>query len=94
MATEMKIEQDTLVWKIYIPGKSDMSNRKYQEEIAANWGIKLEFFFGDCTGTYDEKIQEFEKENQAVFAYLENKYGNNWREKFDQEVELLKNNEQ
>lgn len=93
MAQENSVEShqsDSLVWSIYIPGKSDMSDRPYAEQVAQLWGIKLFYFFGDCTGTYDEKRTEFEQSNQAVFRFLTETYGEDWRIKFDQQVAALR----
>jgi hypothetical protein len=81
---------DTLVWSIYIGGKSDMSGRPYEEAIAQKWGIKLVYFFGDCAGTYDYKNEEFKESNQAVFNYLIENFGDDWYMKFNHEVTELR----
>lgn len=81
---------DSLVWSIYIGGKSDMSNRPYEEAIAKNWGIHLVYFFGDCIGTYDYKNEEFKESNKTVFQYLTENFGEDWYTKFNQEVTALR----
>lgn len=81
---------DSLVWSIYIGGKSNMSNRPFEEAVAQKWGIKIVYFFGDCTGTYDYKNEEFKESNKAVFQYLTENFGEDWYTKFNQEVSALR----
>ena len=81
------VSKDSLTWHIYIGGKPDMGTLKACEVVARNWGIKSDFFFGDCGGTYDYKEKEFEVKNKIVYEYLVQKFGENWKDKFDKEVE-------
>jgi hypothetical protein len=85
--TDKTVLKDSLTWHIYIGGKPDMRRVKAKEKIARNWGVKINIFYGDCGGTYDYKYIEFEEKNKSVYEYLTNKYGINWREKFNKEVE-------
>lgn len=86
--------QDTLTWYVYIPGKSESTRREAEKKVAAEWGIRMSYFFGDCTGTYNDKIEEFNKQNETLFAYLSDKHGQDWKRQFDKQVDekIKKNN--
>lgn len=79
--------EDSLIWHMYIGGKPDMKKLECRENVARRWGIVIEYFYGDCVGTYNYKAKEFEDKNKMVFEYLKQKFGGNWLEKFNKEVE-------
>ncbi|MES2800319.1 MAG: hypothetical protein V4638_09920 [Bacteroidota bacterium] len=74
------------IWHIYIGGKPHMPMLECQKTVAAQWGVEIIYFFGDCVGTFDAKAEEFETKNKKTFAILAKAHGDNWREKFDAEV--------
>ncbi len=55
------------------------------EEAAAKFGFKYELM--GCTFVYGNKY------NEQVEAYLERKYGPNWRKKFNEEVQKIRDRE-
>ena len=80
--------QDSLTWHIYIPGRPDMNYLNAQKSVAQKWGVRIEYLYGDCVGTHDEKGKAFESENQTIFNIFIEKFGKDWEAKFQEEVEL------
>ena len=74
-------------WYIYIGGKPDLLYVEISKQVALEWKVEQDYFFGDCTPKYHYKQDEFEKMNQPVYAYLEQEYGKDWGDKFTEEVE-------
>ncbi len=85
--TNQNSVQDTLVFYQYIGGKPYMERVLKEKEIAEKWGFKIEYFFGDCGGTFDYKIEEFKILNEKNSALFIQKFGENWHDKFLVEVE-------
>jgi hypothetical protein len=80
--------QDSLTWYVYIGGKPDMTRVKAEKTVANNWGIKMDYFFGDCGSTYDYKDDEFADKNKPLFKFLEGKYGEDWQVEFDKQTDV------
>ncbi|MGZ5243636.1 MAG: hypothetical protein ACXWEY_00645 [Bacteroidia bacterium] len=81
--------KDTLVLYRYIGGKPSLKYVNAEKETAVKWGFKIEFFFGDCGGTYDYKGDEFNNLNSESYPKFVEKFGKNWAERFYIEVENL-----
>lgn len=80
--------QDSMIWHIYIPGRPDMNYLNTQKAVAQKWGVKVDYLFGDCVGTMDEKGKAYEADNQIIFDYFSEKFGNDWEAKFEEEVQI------
>lgn len=90
LSAQSNSENDSLTLYTYIGGKADMSYVKAKEQVAKKHGLKTEFFYGDCGGTFDYKASEFEIKNRPAFGHLENIYGVNWKEQFEEEIITLR----
>lgn len=82
-------QNDPIILKEYIGGDPFMEFFDAQVEVAKNWGFTIEYFYGDCAGTYDYKIAEFKKYNRRAYKLLSKIYGKDWKTRFDIDVELL-----
>ena len=85
------VPQLPLVMHIYSIGKPNMDYVQAEKKVAIKWGFTIDYLNAGCDADkYDhKKKEEFEKKNEAVYKYLENKYGKDWRTKFDAEVEAF-----
>lgn len=90
LSAQSNSENDSLTLYTYIGGKPDMSYVKAKEQVAKKHGLKTEFFYGDCGGTFDYKADDFITKNQPAFEYLKSIYGANWKEQFDDDVSTLR----
>ncbi len=86
--TDKTSSQDSLTWYVYVGGKTDHQWLTANLNVAKNMGIKTEYFFGDCVGTYNFKQVEFEEKNQCVFSYLIENFGKDWKIEYDKQVQL------
>ena len=90
LSAQSDIENDSLTLYTYIGGKPDMTYVEAKQQVAKKIGLKTEFFYGDCGGTFDYKEAEFKTKNQPAFEHLKKIYGTNWREQFDEEIRELR----
>lgn len=58
-----------------------------QKKVAISWGIKINYTTLGCEGTNTDITNELEKKNKVVYQFLENKFGADWKKKFDKEVD-------
>ena len=62
-----------------------------EKAVAKNWGIIIEYTFGDCSSTDNDLINEYAKENEKSYQQLRDIYGLNWEKTFRNEVLLNSN---
>ncbi len=77
---------DSLVLKKYAGGDPFMDRINTEISLAKQWGFIIQYTFGDCEGTYDHLIKEFETLNKTTKITLENKFGENWEIIFQNQV--------
>ena len=74
----------------YVNGKPYMKYIETSEKVAKIWGFELQHEFGSCIRPSTEKvklrIEEVNKLNVSAQKCLKQKFGDNWQEKFHQEV--------
>lgn len=80
------VENDSLTLYTYLGGKPDMTYIEAIKQVARMNGLKTEFFYGGCTGTFDHKEAEFKTKNRPAFKHLKYIYGANWLEQFNEEI--------
>ena len=90
LSAQSNTENDSLTLYTYIGGKPDINYVKAKKQVAKKYGLKAQFFYGDCGGTFDYKGAEFKTKNQPAFEYLKKILGTNWQEKFDEEIRELR----
>jgi len=79
-----------IVWYQFIGGKPDISYVHAAERVAKTWGFTMHYEFGSCGDTAkDQELANacFEK-NKESLPCLEEKYGENWQDKFWEEVKI------
>ena len=88
MAAEKQIKSDGK-WIQIVIGKPWMKGLEAKEKIAKKWGIKYQYKTVGCVMTKEKMESRKQRElvNQEYFKELNQKFGNDWREKFDKEVE-------
>lgn len=90
---------ESIVLIDYVNGRPYMKYIETSERIAKTWGFELQHEFGSCIRPSTEKvklrIEEVKKLNISAINCLKQKFGDNWQEKFHQEVlsELKKEGE-
>ena len=90
LSAQSNTENDSLTLYTYIGGKPDINYVKAKKQVAKKNGLKAQFFYGDCGGTFDYKEAEFKTKNQPAFEHLKKIFGTNWQEQFDEEIRDLR----
>ena len=83
-------QTDSLTLYTYIDGKPDLTYVEAKKQIAKDLGLRTEFFYGDCGGTFNYKASEFKVKNKPAFDSLRKIYGADWVEQFENEVNNLR----
>ena len=86
LSAQSNTENDSLTLYTYIGGKPDINYVEAKKHVAKQNGLKTQFFYGDCGGTFDYKKAEFKTKNQTAFEHLKKIFGTNWQEQFDEEI--------
>lgn len=81
--------KDSLILHKYIGGKPSMKYLEAEKQTAAKWGFTIDYFFGDCGGTFDYKLEEFKILNEKSAAGFTARFGENWVERFYTDVDSL-----
>ncbi len=79
-----EVADDSLTWYIYIGGKTSGDYIKAKTAAAKEWGLKTDYFYGDCVGTFDFMHAKFEEKNKPVYVYLLNNFGEDWAIDFEE----------
>ena len=83
------VSDSTLKWVDYRIGElPPVGYYDAFDSIIKKWDIKYERIEGGCVVENSEK-RKYEKNNPKYFRVLKEKFGKNWREKFDAEVAAL-----
>jgi len=80
--------KDSLTWYIYIGGKTSSQYIEAKTIAAKQCGLKTNYFYGDCVGTFDYKKAEFDRKNELVYAYLVKNYGVDWATDFQEQLQI------
>jgi len=81
-----------LVWYRFIGGKPDMRFIRQSEEIAKEWGFKIQYEYGSCGYTNADKLKNKEciEKSKGTLDCLKIIYGKNWQKEFFDEVDNRK----
>lgn len=81
----------TLVWVDYHWGElPPVGHYDALDSIVTRWNLNYQRVQGGCEASeVSKERRKFEKNNPVYFDYLEEKFGKDWREKFNKEVEEL-----
>ncbi len=77
-----------LAWYRFINGKPDRFYLESAKKVAERWGFKIIYELGNCTNTEEERQKEglSDKKSADLFKCLTKNYGENWKNKFREEV--------
>jgi len=77
------------IWVDYVIGKPNMSYFDAKKAIAKEWGIPYATNFMDCRRTAHlvNKRKKANAQNEKLFVKLAKRYGEDWKEHFDREVQ-------
>ncbi len=78
-----------LVWYNFIGGKPDKYYLESAKKVAERWGFKIVYELGSGANSEEDKQRNAisEKKSRVLFECLEKTIGENWKSKFNEEVE-------
>lgn len=90
-APQNNLNCDEITLYRFIGGKPDMNYVKKTQKVAESWGFAIHYDYGSCGNTNKDKLQAIisKQKSKKGLACLTAKYGENWEEKFKQDLELL-----
>lgn len=77
-----------IVWYRFIGGKPDMRYVKASQSVAKEWGFTIQYEYGICGNTIDDKMKsaECKSKSEQALKCLAEKFGENWQEIFTETV--------
>lgn len=84
---------EKLVWYVFINGKPDRIYLENSKKVAERWGFKIIYKLGNCTNSEEAKQKYilYEEKSMAINECMLNTLGENWKNKFREEVKAENN---
>ncbi len=89
--TDTNITSNENIWTDYVIGKPYIKAFEAREKIAKKWKINYTYIFAGCDANKKSLAiaEDYAASNKIYFKKLEKIHGEDWKERFDKEVDKI-----